>query len=157
MESKLDKIMEFYEKSCVYGKTYEDRYDSVEKLKGYLDLGEFYDIYVKNIGGTELDDEIYLFSKKLIVKMVFQIKASGVYGDCRAYRVSEISNIRMIDDITYNRDIVLDIEFKDGTVISIDNRENVSDRDEDFADRQREINKSILESVFRDMLKTIGE
>lgn len=155
MDAKLEKIIEYYEKSCVYGKIYEDRYEGVCKLKDYIDPGDFYNIYVKNIGGTELNDEIYLFSEKLILKLSFQLKANGVFSDYKVYRVSEVLNIRLIDDITYGQEVSLDIDFKNGNSIQIDNREDEGGIEEEFAQKRKEINKQILESVFRDMIKIL--
>lgn len=156
VDAKLEKIREYYEKSCIYGKIYEDRYDAVCKLKDYIDSNEFYDIYVKNIGGTELDDEIYLFSKSIILELSFQLKANGVFADYKVYRTSEIINVRLIDDISYSKDVVLDIDFKNGAGISIDNRESSGYIEEEFAQKRKEVNKLILESIFKDMIKIMG-
>jgi hypothetical protein len=63
----------------------------------------------------------------------------------------------MIDDISYDKDVVLDIDFIDGSKLSIDNRENLTDIEEDLKNKKLKLGKAIIESVFRDMLKFIIE
>jgi hypothetical protein len=115
--------------SVYNGRAFHLLYESIQKLKQYVDVSSVTYIYPKNLFNKEKDIEIYAFTESKIISVVLNRVDENKLNvfDLTFKRRSDINSIELTEGSEYNDELKLNVVFSDSSNMCFNSKEDTND------------------------------